>query len=102
MITAFSRFRLPPGLNREQILADIQHSLPMYKGRDGLIRKYICIDIEQGVGTGVYLWNDRAKAEAFFAIARAKIKEQTGSEPEISYMDTPVVVDNLTGEVAID
>jgi|GEM_PF-5049327 len=43
----------------------------------------------------------RFKAKAFFAIARAQIKEQTGSKPEISFMDTPVVMDNVTGEVGV-
>jgi len=99
MITALSRFQLRPGLTREQAIAEIHETIPVYKGRAHLVRKYITLNFEEGYGIGIYLWNDRAAAEQFFAFARAKIREQTGSDPEITFLDTPVVVDNLTGEV---
>ena len=102
MITGISRFQLRPGLTREQALEEIQETIPVYKGRAGLVRKYICLDFDKRYGLGIYLWNDRQTAETFYAFARAKIKEQTGSEPEITLLDTPVIVDNLTGEVMIE
>ena len=34
-------------------------------------------------------------------MAREMIRKQTGSEPEITLLDTPVIVDNVTGEVAV-
>jgi hypothetical protein len=101
MYVAITKYRLPPGLDRPAVLADVQKTIPVYKGRDGLVRKYIAIDWEKREGLGVYLWNDRAKAEAFFAFARAKIREQTGSEPEIAIYEAPVIVDNVTGEVEV-
>lgn len=102
MITAISKFKLRPGLSRSELLADIQHTIPVYKGRPGLVRKYICLNVDEGWGCGVYLWESREQAEQFFAFARAKIREQTGSEPEITLLDTPVIVDNLTGAVHIE
>ncbi|MCU0757839.1 MAG: hypothetical protein MUF07_01385 [Steroidobacteraceae bacterium] len=99
MITAISKFRLRPGLTRAQAIAEIHETVPVYKGRPGLVRKYIALDFEAGYGMGIYLWNERAAAEQFFQFARAKIREQTGSDPEITLLDTPVIVDNLTGEV---
>jgi hypothetical protein len=101
MYVGISRFKLPPGLDREAILADIRKTIPVYQGRDGLIRKYIAIDWDRREGQGIYLWDDRAKAEAFYAFARAKIREQTGSEPEISIFETPVIVDNASGTVEV-
>lgn len=101
MYVGISKFKLPPGLDRAAILADIQKTIPVYKGRDGLVRKYIAIDWERREGMGVYLWDDRVKAEAFYALARAKIREQTGSEPEITIYEAPVIVDNATGEVEV-
>jgi predicted RNase H-like nuclease len=101
MITAITRFKLRPGMSREEVIEDIQHSIPAYKGRAGLVRKYICIDHKEGWGCGVYLWETREQAEAFFTFAREMIRKQTGSEPEITLLETPVIVDNLTGEVTI-
>lgn len=101
MITAISKFKLPPGLGHEALIDDIKHTIPMYRGRAGLVRKYICLNEAEGWGCGVYLWETRAQAEAFFAVAREMIRKQTGSEPEITLLDTPVIVDNLTGEVAV-
>jgi hypothetical protein len=101
MITAISKFKLRPGLTHEKAIEEIKETIPVYKGRPGLVRKYICLDFEKGYGCGIYLWKTREQAEQFFAFARAKIREQTGSDPEITLLDTPVIVDNLTGEVDV-
>lgn len=101
MITAVTKFRLPPGLSREAIIEHMQHTIPVYKGRPGLVRKYLCMKPEEGWGCGVYLWETREQAEAFFAVAREMIRKQTGSEPEITLLETPIVVDNVTGEVSV-
>jgi hypothetical protein len=49
---------------------------------------------------GVYLWKERAHAEKWHGEAfRAKVKEIYGSEPEIRFFDTPIVVDNAAGVI---
>lgn len=50
---------------------------------------------------GIYLWDNREKAEAFCARVNQMIAEQTGSEPEITFMDTYVVVDRVADSVQI-
>jgi hypothetical protein len=102
LVTVFSKYPLRPGLDRETALKEIQETIHVYKGRDGVIRKYICLDWDNRVGYGVYLWNDREKAKAFYDFARPIIARQVGAEPEIMFFDTPIIVDNLTGEVIID
>jgi hypothetical protein len=102
MITSITRFPLRPGLDRAAVVEDIKSTIPVYRGCPGLIRKYIGIDLENGHGAGIYLWQDRASADAYYAIAMAKMKEQLGVEPEVTFLDTPVVVDNRSGEVEID
>jgi len=48
---------------------------------------------------GVYLWETRAAAEAAYNSAwKARVKQFCGSEPEISWFDTPIV-DNQAGGV---
>lgn len=102
MITVFSKYPLREGLTREQAIEEIKETIPVYKGRKGVIRKYICLDFEKRIGYGVYLWEDRKLAEEFYAMARPIIARQVGAEPEILFFDTPVIVDNATGEVIVD
>lgn len=100
MITVIVRFKLPPGESHEAALAEISHTIPLYqRAGPALIRKQICIDAARGEGRSIYLWSDRAAAEAFFAMATANIKARTGQVPEIEYLETHVVVDNNLGEV---
>ena len=44
----------------------------------------------------------KAEFEAYFARARELIKAQTGTEPSYEIFETPVIVDNKSGEVIID
>ena len=47
---------------------------------------------------GVYLWETRATAEAVYNNEwKARVKQLYGSEPEITWFDTPVIVDNQAG-----
>lgn len=101
MYVGITKYRLPPRLDRAAVIADIRKTIPVYQGRDGLVRKYVAIDWDKREGVGVYLWETREQAEAFYAFARARIREQTGSEPEITLYEAPVIVDNLTGAVEI-
>jgi hypothetical protein len=100
MITTIVRFKLPPGESHDVALGEIKHTIPLYqKAGPALIRKQICLDAAKGEGRSIYLWSDRASAEAFFKMATANIKARTGQVPEIEYLETHVVVDNSTGEV---
>lgn len=98
MITAFVKWQLDQDISRAEALERFKNSIPVYKGRPGLVRKYICIEPEESYGYGVYLWENREAAEAFYEMASPMIREETGSDPEIQYFDTPIVVDNSTGE----
>ncbi len=101
MITSITRFPLPSGLDRAALVADMKETIHVYQDCPGLVRKYIGIDLEQGYGMGIYLWEDRASADAYYERALAAMKKQLGVEPEVSFLDTPVVVDNASGEVCV-
>jgi hypothetical protein len=50
--------------------------------------------------SGVYLWQSRAEAEQFYNDDwKNKIQERYGSQPMVSYFNSPVIVDNLAGEI---
>ena len=101
MITAVCDFTLRADLSQEQALAEMQESIPVYQGRPGLMRKYICINLSQKRGCGIYLWSDRQSADTYFAEFLPIMREQLGIEPVVTFFDTPGVVDNMTGEVQI-
>jgi hypothetical protein len=98
MITAIVRFRLRPGLPLADALDEIREMLPFYNAQEALLHKQISLDIDSATGTSVYLWKDRAAAEAFFEQARPMLAKQTGAEPEIEILDTQVYVNNVRGE----
>ena len=68
------------------------------RGCVGSLRKYY-LRSENGrhVG-GIYLWETRAAAEAVYNVDwMARVKQLYGAEPQISWFDTPVIVDNQAG-----
>ena len=76
---------------------------PTYRdlARKGLIRKDY-LNGESGTG-GVYLWDSRESAEAWFTEARiADLTERFGVRPRLTWYDTYVTVDNLKGETRVN
>ena len=100
MITAIATFQLPKPITLEQARETFMSTAPKYQGISGLIRKYYLLSQDGVTAGGVYLWKSRAEAEALYTENwRAFVKEKYGTEPTISYMESPVVVDNLSHEI---
>ncbi len=100
MITSITKFKLPNPVTQEEAKNIFLSTAPKYKDLPGLIRKcYVIFDNGHAVG-GIYLWNSRKDAEAVYT-ERWKdfVREKYGSEPEITYLETPVVVDNVLKEI---
>ena len=78
-------------------------SAPIYRdlGNKGLIRKDY-LNGDAGTG-GVYLWESRAAAEAWFTDERiAELTKRFGARPRLTWYDTHVTVDNLNGETRVN
>ena len=76
---------------------------PTYRAlaRKGLIRKDY-LNGETGTG-GVYLWDSRSSAEAWFTEERiAELTKRFGVRPRLTWYDTHVTVDNLKGETRVN
>ena len=76
---------------------------PIYRGlaKKGLIRKDY-LNGETGTG-GVYLWDSRASAEAWFTEERlADLTARFGARPRLTWYDTHVTVDNLNDETRVN
>ena len=94
MIVAVVRFPLPTTMTADAARASFEGSAPSYQGLKGLHRKYYLRSEDGAVGGGVYLWADKASAEAVYDDAwRARLTERFGAEPQVEYFECPVVVD---------
>jgi hypothetical protein len=100
MITEIVTFKLPTGMTYDDVVANFEKTAPNWKVNPDLIRKNYLVDARKGIAGGVYLWKEKAHAEKWHGEAfRQKVKETYGSEPTIQFFDTPIVVDNVAGEI---
>ena len=103
MITTITTFQLPKSITLEEARTIFLSTAPKYQDVAGLIRKvYIYSEDDNTVG-GIYLWNSRADAEAMYTESwKAFVKEKYGTDPSVTYLESPVVVDNVTHEIISD
>ena len=98
MITAVVQFSLPKPVSLEEAARTFETTAPKYQNLPGLVRKYYLRSEDGTRAGGVYLWESRAAAEAVYTGEwKARVKSVYGSEPEIAFFDTPVIVDNQAG-----
>jgi len=92
-----------PGSKRsaEDAIERGKTSVPKYAGMPGLISKHY-LNGDTGAG-GIYLWESREAAEAWFNEDWWPVMEKTfGVRPTLTFYDNHIVVDNAAGEVRID
>lgn len=100
MIVAVVNFALPTPISVADAEVAFGASAPAYQRVPGLIRKHYLLTEDGSVGGGVYLWEDKASAEALYDDAwRTRLIERYGAEPTVTYYLSPVTVD--PGSIAI-
>jgi hypothetical protein len=100
MITAIVSALLPEGLTYEKYAENTKNMAERFRTIPGLIRKNFLYSEAEGKGGGVYLWETREAADACYGgVWRDNFMKAFGVEPTIVFYDTPVVVDNLAGEI---
>ena len=103
MITTITTFRMPKPLTREEARRVFLTTAPRYRDVPGLVRKAYVLSEDGATAGGVYLWKSRADAEAMYTPSwRAFVREKYGSDPSIMFFESPVVVDNVRGEIVAD
>ena len=103
MITAITTFRLPKPIARDEARRIFLSTAPTYRGVPGLVRKVYVLSQDGATAGGIYLWNSRADADAMYTESwKAFVREKYGTDPSVTYFDSPVVVDNLTNEILSD
>lgn len=103
MITVMVTFQLPKAMTRDEARKIFLSTASKYQAVPGLIRKYYVLSQDGKMAGGIYLWNSKAEAEALYTESwRAFVREKYGCEPSVVYMDSPVVVDNLSHVILTD
>lgn len=103
MITEIVTFELPQGSTREEVFSNYEKTAPTWRDNPDLIRKNYIFDAENGVAGGVYLWQRKADAEKWHgAEFRKKVRDIFGADPKSQFFETPIVVDNVAGEIVKD
>ncbi len=105
MITAFVQFRLPQPITVAKAKEIFSSTAPKYREVKGLIRKYYLLSEDGLTAGGAYLWRSRDEAEQFYTDDWKRfILEKYGdrAEPSVQYFSSPVIVDNLKGEIIKD
>lgn len=102
MITAIVEFQLPHPLSLEEAQATFQSTAPKYLQMPGLIRKYYFRSEDGTKAGGIYLWQSKQAALAVYTDEwKAFVRGKYGTEPQLTFLDCPVVVDNQSGEIVV-
>lgn len=99
MITVTTRFPLPEGIDDVTLTNKFAESVPRYRDIPGLVRKYY-YRTEDSRGGGLYLFKDRASADAVFDDAfRTTLEERFGTPVTIEFLPTLIVLETSDGSV---
>jgi hypothetical protein len=103
MITTLVQIKLSETLSLDKARDIFASTASKYTEIHGLIRKYYLLSEDGETAGGVYLWESRRAAETLYTDDWKKfILQKYGSEPSVTYFDSPVIVDNLLGEIIQD
>jgi len=103
MITTLVQIKLSETLSLEKAQDIFARTAPNYLEIKGLARKYYILSEDGKTAGGVYLWESRKAAEMLYTDEWKKfIFQKYGSQPSVIYFNSPVIVDNLLGEIIKD
>ncbi len=98
MISELVMFDLPAGTTRDEVVAGMREVAPAWRRNPDLVRKTFLYDAASCRTGALYLWRNRAAAEAAHDAAwRQRVMDRYGSVPTQHWFDTPLVVDNALG-----
>ena len=82
-------FKIPKDLDLETLKGKFEETAPMYRDTKGLIRKnYIC-DLDKSIGVGIYCFDNRENADAWFDDDRIEwLKKPFNSDDKKDINDT--------------
>ena len=76
----------------------MRETISLYRSIPGLAYKIFTIESQSGDFGGVYYWNSRAEADAWFNDDWFdRVHRERGSEPSVRIWDAPLTIDNVDG-----
>lgn len=100
MISVLVQFKMDQQIPADKMAELSLANAPLYKGVDGLHRKYYLWSDGGSTVGGLYLWDSREQAEAVYnGEWRDRVVNAYGCEPEMTWFDCPVVLDNRHDEI---
>ncbi len=103
MITVIVEFKLPEKISIEQARETFLSTAPKYKGMTGLLRKYYFLSQDGSKAGGIYLWNSREDADRIYTEDwKTFVRGKYSTDPSLTYLECPVVVDNISDEIISD
>jgi hypothetical protein len=95
MHTVMWTFKVPVGTSKAELIATINSTAHTYQGIPGLIRKYYGITPNGGSIVGIYLWENKVAADAFYTPNWvAMVTKRWGAPPVRQDWETPMVVES--------
>ncbi len=93
-------YRTPAGLTKERADALFLSVAEKYVGVPGLVRKYFGYSEDGSSIVGIYLWQSRADADAFYSPEwLAGVTSRWGATPDRADWQIPQVVESTSGEI---
>jgi hypothetical protein len=103
MIIVLTAFTLPEPITREEARSIFLSTAPKYRGVQGLFKKHYVLSEDGSTAGGVYVWNSRPEAEAMYTDSwRSFVRAKYGTNPTVTYFESPVVVDNVAQQILSD
>jgi len=103
LIIVTTSFTLPKPITLDEARSIFMSTAPKYQGVQGLFRKHYVLSQDGGTAGGVYLWKSRAEAEAMYTESwRSFVREKYSTDPIVTYLESPVTVDNVAHKVITD
>ncbi|KJR99963.1 MAG: monooxygenase [Desulfobulbaceae bacterium BRH_c16a] len=100
MLTVIVEFKLPEKITISQARETFLSTAPKYKGMPGLVRKYYFLSQDGTKAGGIYLWKSREDADRIYTEEwKSFVRVKYGTDPSLTYLDCPVVVDNVLDEI---
>jgi len=103
MITALVQINLPEPMTVDKARDVFAETASKYREVKGLVRKYYLLSEDGQTAGGVYLWESRAEADQLYTDDwKAFIQQKYGTKPSVTFFASPVIVDNLVGQIIKD
>ena len=100
MHTVMWTYKVPAGTSKTQIIETINATAHTYERIPGLIRKYYGITPDGSSLVGIYLWENKAAASAFYTPEWvALVTKRWSAPPQWQEWETPMVVESAERRV---